>query len=468
MKNLGYAEHRFDSFTKPLRRMIYHFHAFAGTASVIIRERARLSREHHDANRALETLDVEGMLQLGMVADACHRVEQFIRFLDTESFDWADLPKHISGLRSACLDYFQHRSVLRHDGFTRTMLRHISRPRIVTLSGGQPKTLGRMAGPTKEEMDRCFARMVNWWRLADEVLKTEFPAWHVQMAFEVFKLPRPFAITQDTKLRLTRLAALCHVETTSLLSEYQLMLPVANDVFRNTGGPSCAAWARAVQHVAAERKRRRDIPCKHLMQVLARYSAYAGSSSGVEQQFSLCLALFRHLRNGLPRALERILVLHGSKTLTFPERCKLAARARIIWAECFGTPRNSRQVTCRRLGALKRSAAWQAQSTSEKAMLRRQRQDGCALHTSGARAQRDPVAMQVVRRTEGARAAAGHAGGPASRGRRAGRRLGAPGRGPQRAAGGAPQEGPEDGHGVPAKAEATPGHSGHHAGGPGS
>ena len=393
LKNLGYAEHRFDSFSRPLRRMVVHFHAFICTANVIILERARISREHQGANRALEALDIEGMLQLGMVADACQRVEGFIRFLDKESFDWADLPGRISALKDTCRAWFERRAVLQHDGFTKAMLKWIGQPRLVMLSNGRPKMFGRESGPTGEEMDKCFARMVNWWSLAEEVLKTEFPAWHIQMAFEVFKLPRPLTVSQDTRRRLASLAKLCQVEREKLLSEYLLMLPVVNDVFKDTKGPSCTVWARAVQHTKAEHKRRRDIPCTHLLQVLARYSAYAGSSSGVEQQFSQCLALFRHLRNGSPMALQRILVLHGAQKLPWKEKCQLVAKARVIWAEYFGAPRRSRQVTCRRLGALKRRAAWQGMS--EAAMLRRHRRDPvCAPHTRTP-TEDDPVAARL-------------------------------------------------------------------------
>ena len=136
-------------------------------------------------------------------------------------------------------------------------------------------------------MDRCFAPMVNWWCLAEQVLKTELPAWHVQMAFEVFKSPCPLAMSQGPERCLTCLAQLCQVKTPEPLSEYVLMLPGVNDVYAATGTRRRSPW------------RRQRFPCKHLLQVLACYSAYAGSSHGVEQQFSQQLA-FCHLQNGSP------------------------------------------------------------------------------------------------------------------------------------------------------------------------
>ena len=360
--------------------MVVHFQAFICSANVIILDRARISRERQGANRALEAIDVEGMLQLGMVADASRRVEGSIRFLDRETFDWAELPGRISALKDTCRAWFERRAVLQHNGFTKAMLKWIGQPQMVCLPDGRVKVFGRESGPTGEEMDRCLARMVDWWHLAEDELKTEFPAWHDQMAFKVFKFPRTVSMSQDSKQRLTRLAELCQVEASALLGEYHLALPLAHNVFRDTGLPSCAAWARAVQDMTAEPERRRgDNPCRNLLQVLARYSAYAGSSSDVEQQFSQCLALFRHLRNGSPMALQRNLVLHGAQKLTFPQKCQVAAKARIIWAECFGAPRRSRRATCPRLGAVCRAAR---QGTTEKTMLRGERRDpGCALHT---------------------------------------------------------------------------------------
>ena len=205
------------------------------------------------------------MLQLGMLADACQCVDMFIRFLDEESFDWADLPKRISSLRDTCHEFFGQRAVLHREGFTKAMLERVRQPIMVTLSGGQPKRLGDERGPTQGmRWTSCFARMVNWWRLAEEVLGTEFPAWHIQMAFEVFKLPRPIAMAAETKQRLTRLAKFCEVDPAALISEYDAMVPLANDVAKEMGGASCHAWARTVQRVAEDCPKASEIPLRTL------------------------------------------------------------------------------------------------------------------------------------------------------------------------------------------------------------
>ena len=103
-----------------------------------------------------------------------------------------------------------------------------------------------------------------------------------------------------------------------------------------------------------------------MLQVLARYSAYAGSSSGVEQQFSQCLFLFRHLRNGAPIALQRSLVLHGARGRTGEKKSELAAAARCIWAQCFGEPRSKRRPNCPQAPRV----AQPVQGNTEKGILR--------------------------------------------------------------------------------------------------
>ena len=65
----------------------------------IIRERPPASSEHQSANRALQLVDEESMLQLGMTADACDIVVRFIRFLDKECFQPYPATSKLFGLQ---------------------------------------------------------------------------------------------------------------------------------------------------------------------------------------------------------------------------------------------------------------------------------------------------------------------------------------------------------------------------------
>ena len=128
VKDLSYAKQRFDSTARPLGRMVAHFEALLQTAMDIVRERGPSTKEHRSANQALELLDTEHMLQLGMVADACEVVVRFIRFLGKECFDISALPAHIETLVASATELFRNGGCLKHAGYTRQMLALIKRP----------------------------------------------------------------------------------------------------------------------------------------------------------------------------------------------------------------------------------------------------------------------------------------------------------------------------------------------------
>ena len=117
------------------------------------------------------------MLQLGMVADACEIVVRFIWFLDKERFDTSALPSHIQALKGSATDLFTQCGRMHHTGYTQHMLDMTRKPRMVALTGGRPKTLGDINGPSNETVATCLGRMVNWWKLAETVLQTYFPDW---------------------------------------------------------------------------------------------------------------------------------------------------------------------------------------------------------------------------------------------------------------------------------------------------
>ena len=207
MKDLSYAKQRFDSTARPLGRMVVHFEALLQTAMDIVRERGPSTKEHQSANRALELLDTEAMLQLGMVADACEAVVRFIRFLDKECFEISALPAHIDTLAATATELFHNGGCLKHAGYTLQMLALIKHPRLVVMSGGRPKTLGEAGGPSKDIIARCMGRMVNWWRLAEAVLATEFPDWDLLLQYDAFNVPRDqLAVNAQTRKQLQRLS----------------------------------------------------------------------------------------------------------------------------------------------------------------------------------------------------------------------------------------------------------------------
>jgi len=354
IKDMQYSKQRFDSTARPLGRMIDHFDAFLAIAAAVMNERTPCTDEHQSANNALAILDTENMLQLGMVADACDAVVRFIRFLDNEKFDTAELQCQINALTTTVAELFHGRACLTYAGFTTKMVALIRRPRLVMLSGGKPKTLGDERGPSEAIVARCLGRMVNWWRLASSVLETEFPDWDLLLRFHAFRVPRDLTIRTQTRDQLQGLCANFNCDPSRVLAEYEDLCPVASQFagqIAATGASevSWQAWQRTVQHMGKKAWNNSE-----LRKLLFRYVAYVGSSSGVEQTFSQCLAQFRHLRNFSIPGVQRILVLAGTRGQPHSEDLALYARARLIWAENFGAPRRGapKMFSAVRLGKL--------------------------------------------------------------------------------------------------------------------
>ena len=70
---------------------------------------------------------------------------------------------------------------------------------MVVLPGGRPKTLRDINGPSNAIVATCLGRMVNWWKLAEAVLQTEFPGWGLLLQFTAFHAPRDLAISPNTR-----------------------------------------------------------------------------------------------------------------------------------------------------------------------------------------------------------------------------------------------------------------------------
>ena len=71
---------------------------------------------------------------------------------------------------------------------------------------------------------------------------------------------------------------------------------------------STKAWQRIVEHGG-----KKACANSSLQKLLFRFVEYVGSTSGVEQTFSQCLAQFRHLRNYSVPGLQRVLALAGTR-----------------------------------------------------------------------------------------------------------------------------------------------------------
>jgi hypothetical protein len=150
------------------------------------------------------------------------------------------------------------------------------------------------------------------------------------------------------------------LDSDSLLSEYEALRPSTNKFAKqapNALDCSARSWKNALALVAGDARRVKHFPSSNLRQVLSRFVAYVGSSSGVEQTFSQCLSQFRHRRHFSDLGIQRIVVLAGTQGQSEEADNKLHARARLIWAETSPQQDVEQTLTSRRPEATKRATA---------------------------------------------------------------------------------------------------------------
>jgi len=157
-----------------------------------------------------------------------------------------------------------------------------------------------------------------------------------------FHVPSDLATSPTIGGHLQTLANVVGLDSDSPSNEHAVLRPIthkfAKQAPKNLPG-SARYWKNALALAAGDARRAKHSPSSNLRQVLSRFVAYVGSSSGVEQTFSQCLSQFRHLRHFSDLGIQRILVLAGTRGQSEEADNKLYARARLIWADNFTAPR---------------------------------------------------------------------------------------------------------------------------------
>ncbi|CAK9092657.1 Uncharacterized protein SCF082_LOCUS43606 [Durusdinium trenchii] len=188
VKNLGLSHDRFDSASKPLGRFVTCFDSVWRTARHISASR-RGTEPARKANDFLRHACVESLVQCAMLADAAFESLEVIRFHDTENFDLSSVPKVLANFLHRIDVLFLRKEVV-NVGHTKLMLHTLATERTCELHPeGVFKSLGGAGAVQRDILDRCFARMAVWVRLATERIEVEFPSWRALHLFEVFKHP---------------------------------------------------------------------------------------------------------------------------------------------------------------------------------------------------------------------------------------------------------------------------------------
>jgi hypothetical protein len=363
-KNLSAAKHRFESYHKPLCRMLLHFDSVIETAEMIMKRRP--GAEGQDAERWLASITEEKMLQLAMVADATDEGLLLTRAMDSEDMDLATQQSDISSFVDRITLLFDKGQCMNlQPGFTNHMHSLLQHERVILLRSGE-RIFGGNGKITPDVIARCLSRMRSFTRLAREVVQAEFPDFELFGAFQVFDLAdgkfksrEPssheggnFASKEpsshegrDFANSARRLARAFGVDEIALAAQIKFHRPIALRIkSAGHGFDNKTAWQAAVQRTQKHPSRAAH-PVDALMPVLMRFISWTGSTSGVEQSFSAGLRALEPTRLNMSEDSEeatlRFATLKWRRTECQSEELpNLTQRAREIWVESgFGQSR---------------------------------------------------------------------------------------------------------------------------------
>jgi len=262
IQNLRAAKHRFDSWVKPLGRLVLFIDSILSVAARIINERADDDPAVATAKHFFEFVNAETLLQAAMMADAAHETSSIIRTCDSEQFDTAEMSDMLVAWKQRVTFLFFQNGVATTESFTAHMIKFLSKPHVYTIKG-KVKSIGSLHGVPQAVYDRCLSRMKTWHRLGLSVLGTEFPTFEIWSAFSIFKLRSTMGVGGDA---FERLATAFGVDRAFLKSQYEDHYSLAQVIKNNQGVSTGEAWQLAVAKSARSDQRDRH-PTGALSQV---------------------------------------------------------------------------------------------------------------------------------------------------------------------------------------------------------
>ena len=221
----------------------------------------------------------------------------------------------------------------------------------IMVPGGGVRVLGCCEGVAPAVQQRCLSRMVNWVASVVHTLRAEFPSFETLQAWGVFNVVQHDrdmgACTGDTAHaqrcnQFGRLIEAFRIEATpnELMEQMASVRHLAARVAAEETLSSRDAWMRAAEMTTA--KTRGGVldagrsPPSALLQLIIRYWAAGGSTSGVEQSFGKGYS--HHVGSlGTDSLNDRMEILDLAKG----DMQRVLAMARDIWTDSFGRPRAS-------------------------------------------------------------------------------------------------------------------------------
>ena len=175
---------------------------------------------------------------------------------------------------------FVERECLTIPRFTYIMMETLKRPRTYILHG-MANTVGSTDGVSQGVVDACLRRMTKFSVLVSAVLAAEFPTFHIMSAFRVFSLSQnkrsaaghgsaaKADLREDRCACLQRLAQCIDIDPKTLIMEYEVFLPYAEQYYMSHSCPTREAWAAALKSLTRTRTQAGRCLCAVLVQYAA-------------------------------------------------------------------------------------------------------------------------------------------------------------------------------------------------------
>jgi len=287
--NLRAAKHRFESYIKPLARLVLFIEAVTATAIRIVAERGN-EPAAQDAKTFLCQVTSERLLQAAMMADAADEAGHLIRSCESEDWDVARMSFIIDTFKTRISYLFNHNGARKGTTFTQFMLKFLS-VQHSWIVGGAQFGVGFARGVPEAVIQRCVGRMRCWIPVAESILDAEFPNFDVFSAFVIFNLPDTVdpkavpGVSNDLNIYFRRLAQSFGAHENGLKAQHYDHVHLAVRLKVTQCLSNVDAWCKSVKHSQRRKEGKGAQPADAIIPVLKRYRAYAISTGGVERTF---------------------------------------------------------------------------------------------------------------------------------------------------------------------------------------
>lgn len=251
VSNLRSAKHRFESFIKPLARVVLYVEAFTHTALRIIAERGREAAAM-DARNFLLTITDEKLVQAALMADAADEAGQLIRECEGDGWDTAQMLQIVEHFKARVSFLFDDGGVLRTQSFTCYMLQYLSLSHTWVVDN-QQYSVGSRQGVPPHIIAQCVDRMKAWKQVAFSIVESEFPNFQIYSSFCVFNLPDKSSSKVDMNDAVLdesfrRLARTFSVDVAALKREHEDHVHLAARLKVTQHLNNAEAWSQALTH----------------------------------------------------------------------------------------------------------------------------------------------------------------------------------------------------------------------------